>query len=269
MASSPSKRKAASSEDADEADGEGRRRLRSRRAPVTPPPSPPPPTAPPPLSAVLAAALERPLSWRKVSAEGLDVDYCRLLGRAQADRTLADLERELDYFTGELARVFVFGKWHDIPRQQCSFGDPGLSYKFSGRTVPARPWPEPLLALRAAVEKASGTSFNFVLINRYRSGQDHMGEHQDAEKELDPAAPIASVSLGQPRDFVFRHRDARRPRPHKKDIPTVKLSLEHGSLLLMNPPTNQVWYHSLPPRKACPGVRVNLTFRRMLPPPPP
>ena len=47
-----------------------------------------------------------------------------------------------------------------------------------------------------------------------------MGEHQDAEKELDPAAPIASLSLGQPRDFVFKHRDARRPRPHKRDIPT-------------------------------------------------
>lgn len=44
------------------------------------------------------------------------------------------------------------------------------------------------------------------------------------------------------------------------------MTLEHGSLLLMNPPTNQVWYHSLPPRKACPGVRVNLTFRRMLAP---
>ena len=45
-----------------------------------------------------------------------------------------------------------------------------------------------------------------------------MGEHQDAEPELDPAAPIASLSLGQPRDFVLKHRDARKPRPHKRDI---------------------------------------------------
>lgn len=63
-------------------------------------------------------AADRPLSWRKVSAEGLDVDYCRLLERAQADRLLEELERVVDYFTGELAQVFVFGKWHDIPRQQ-------------------------------------------------------------------------------------------------------------------------------------------------------
>ncbi|KAJ1520178.1 hypothetical protein ONE63_004392 [Megalurothrips usitatus] len=216
------------------------------------------------LLAALSEAAARPLSWRKVSADGLDVDYCRLLDGALADRTLAALEEDVDYFTGDLAQVFVFGKWHDIPRQQCSFGDAGLSYKFSGRTVPARPWPQSLLALRAAVERAAGTDFNFVLVNRYRSGADHMGEHQDAEKELDPAAPIASLSLGQARDFVFKHRDARRPRPHKRDIPPVKILLEHGSLLLMNHPTNQVWYHSLPARRSCPGVRVNLTFRRML-----
>ena len=46
-------------------------------------------------------------------------------------------------------------------------------------------------------------------------------------------------------------------------IVTVKLLLEHGYLLMMNPPTNKVWYHSLPPRKNCLGVRVNLTFRKM------
>lgn len=221
-------------------------------------------TPPPPPQKQLSR--ERPLSWRKFSGEGLDVDYCRLLPAAQADRALAELEKSVDYYTGDLAKVFVFGRWHQIPRQQSSFGDPGLSYKFSGRTVPSRPWPESVLALRAAVEKASGTDFNFVLINRYRSGADHMGEHQDAEPELDPAAPIASLSLGQPRDFVLKHRDARKPRPHKRDIAPVKIQLEHGSLLLMNPPTNQVWYHSVPPRKSCHGVRVNLTFRRMLQP---
>lgn len=44
---------------------------------------------------------------------------------------------------------------------------------------------------------------------------------------------------------------------------TVKINLEHGSILFMNPPTNEIWYHSLPTRKKLQGVRINLTFRKM------
>ncbi|XP_049858264.1 uncharacterized protein LOC126347709 isoform X2 [Schistocerca gregaria] len=57
-------------------------------------------------------------SWRKVTAEGLDVDYTRLLTPALADAVLHELEAGLTYFTGDLARVRVFGRWHPIPRQQ-------------------------------------------------------------------------------------------------------------------------------------------------------
>jgi alkylated DNA repair dioxygenase AlkB len=94
---------------------------------------------------------------------------------------------------------------------------------------------------------------------RYRDGKDHMGEHRDDEKELDQKSGIASVSLGQVRDFVLRHSDARGKK--KRSIPPVKIPLGHGSLLLMKPPTNTFWYHSIPQRKSLPGVRINLTFR--------
>lgn len=93
---------------------------------------------------------------------------------------------------------------------------------------------------------------------RYRDGSDHISEHRDDEKDLDHSAPIASLSFGQTRDFVLKHSDLRRKIRH---VDPVKISLEHGSLLLMNPPTNRYWYHSLPPRKSAIGVRVNLTFR--------
>lgn len=89
-----------------------------------------------------------------------------------------------------------------------------------------------------------------------------MGEHRDDEKELDPLCPIASVSLGAGRDFVFRHRDARGKMPQRRMEP-VKLELAHGSLLLMNQPTNTFWYHSLPVRKRISQPRINLTFRRI------
>lgn len=91
-----------------------------------------------------------------------------------------------------------------------------------------------------------------------------MGEHRDDEKELDPLCPIASVSLGAARDFIFRHRDARGKPIHRQIIEPVKLELAHGSLLLMNSPTNTFWYHSLPVRKKISLPRINLTFRRIL-----
>jgi len=87
-----------------------------------------------------------------------------------------------------------------------------------------------------------------------------MGEHKDDEKELDPKSSIASLSLGASRDFVFRHQENKRG---GKKHANVKIVLENGSLLLMNSPTNRFWYHSLPKRKTCKSVRINLTFRKM------
>ena len=72
---------------------------------------------------------------------------------------------------------------------------------------------------------------------RYKDGTDYMGEHRDDEKELVPTSPIASLSLGQPRDFIFRHGESR-GKNAKRNLPPVKITLEHGSLLMMNYPTN-------------------------------
>ncbi|KAJ7309851.1 hypothetical protein JRQ81_007925 [Phrynocephalus forsythii] len=98
---------------------------------------------------------------------------------------------------------------------------------------------------------------------RYRDGRDHMGEHRDDEKELVPRSPIASVSFGAPRDFVFRHGASWGRSPSRRLEP-VKLHLEHGSLLMMNFPTNRFWYHSLPTRQRVLAPRVNLTFRHVM-----
>ena len=105
--------------------------------------------------------------------------------------------------------------------------------------------------------------FNFALVNRYNDGNDHMGEHRDDEADLVPKSTIASVSLGQPRDFIFHLRDAR-GKGVKRKIDPVKIELSHGSLLLMNHPTNVYWFHSLPVRKKAVCPRMNLTFREMV-----
>lgn len=99
---------------------------------------------------------------------------------------------------------------------------------------------------------------------RYKDGRDHIGEHRDDERELAPGSPIASVSFGACRDFFFRHKDSRGRQPSRK-VEAVRLQLAHGSLLMMNHPTNTHWYHSLPVRKKILAPRVNLTFRKILP----
>ncbi|XP_028312272.1 DNA oxidative demethylase ALKBH2 [Gouania willdenowi] len=204
----------------------------------------------------------RPIPWKKIEAEGLDCDYALLFSKEEADTLFQQLEEELVYSTGEQAQVQVFGKVYNIPRKQATYGDAGVTYTYSGVTRVASPWTPTLRNIRDKVTNTTGRIFNFVLINRYKDGRDHMGEHRDDERELDPLWPIASVSLGATRDFIFRHRDARGKQSNRR-IQPVKLELANGSLLLMNPPTNSMWYHSLPIRKKVIRPRINLTFRRI------
>ncbi|KAL2091772.1 hypothetical protein ACEWY4_011570 [Coilia grayii] len=215
-------------------------------------------------SSRLPEEFSQPIPWRKIEAEGLDCDYGLLFKTEEATELFNELEKEVEYFTGDQAKVQVFGKSYSVPRKQATYGDEGLVYSFSGVCLLARPWTPTLENIRDAVTKATGHTFNFVLINRYKDGLDHIGEHRDDERELDPACPIASVSLGAPRDFLFRHRRSRGGASGKDGPPPVKLELAHGSLLLMNAPTNTHWYHSLPVRKRCNAPRINLTFRRIL-----
>lgn len=153
-----------------------------------------------------------------------------------------------------------------IPRLQGAYGDPGTSYRFSGITVEARPWLPILLELREILERRSGCTPNFVLLNYYRCGRDSMGWHSDDEKDLGPRPEIASLSLGSVRDFQFRHKEDFKKKNRNRTLHTVTLPLEHGSLLIMRHPTNRNWKHQLPKRTgraAGPGGRLNLTWRTM------
>ncbi|XP_012660672.1 DNA oxidative demethylase ALKBH2 isoform X2 [Otolemur garnettii] len=175
--------------------------------------------------------LEDP-SWQHIRAEGLDCSYTILFGKAEADEIFRELEKEVEYFTG--------------------------------LTLSPKPWIPVLELVRDRVSGVTGQTFNFVLINRYKDGCDHIGEHRDDERELAPGSPIASVSFGACRDFFFRHKDSRGKHSSRR-VEVVRLQLAHGSLLMMNHPTNTHWYHSLPIRKKILAPRVNLTFRKILP----
>ena len=143
--------------------------------------------------------------------------------------------------------------------------DPGCGYCYSGLSNVIEPWSPATAELRLALEQLTGWRFNSLLLNRYRDGRDAMGWHADDEPELDPAAPIASLSLGAARDFRLRPRPS--PASTLSGTPSgapgkpFNLELAHGDLLLMEPPTQLWWQHALPRRLRLQQERLNLTFR--------
>jgi alkylated DNA repair dioxygenase AlkB len=81
---------------------------------------------------------------------------------------------------------------------------------------------------------------------RYRDGRDYIAEHRDDEKDLDPSVPIASLSLGQARDFVYKHRDARKRGPQKREIASgVKISYAILALLLPSLHNQALDFHAV------------------------
>ena len=154
--------------------------------------------------------------------------------------------------------VRLFGREIPSPRLTAWYGDPGCVYTYSGLTLEPLPWTPLLASIRERVEAGAGQRFNSVLLNRYRDGSDSMGWHADDERELGPEPTIASVSLGARRTFQLKHKT-------RKEQRRLDVDLEHGSLLVMRPPTQAHWLHGVPKRRGAdaPGERVNLTFRHI------
>ena len=121
-------------------------------------------------------------------------------------------------------------------------------------------------------------TFNFVLLNRYKDGNDRMGFHRDNEPDIKKYSSIAAISFGDERDIIFKHEDIishRNKNKNNKDqnddhnlgVKIVKIKLHSGSLLIMRYPTNEQWYHEIPKRAKIKNVRVTLTYRNMIPRP--
>jgi alkylated DNA repair dioxygenase AlkB len=107
-----------------------------------------------------------------------------------------------------------------------------------------------------------GLEFNAVLINAYRDGRDSMGWHSDDEPELGLDPVLASISLGAERLFRWRQK---RPGTSPDSGKSHGMKLQHGSLLLLDGQFQQEYQHSVPKTRSATGLRINLTFRQVLP----
>ncbi|KAL1972917.1 hypothetical protein VTN31DRAFT_6459 [Thermomyces dupontii] len=137
------------------------------------------------------------------------------------------------------------------------------------KCTPPRPIPQVLDFLRQRVEAVlgDGTTFNFCLVNYYASGDDSISYHSDDERFLGPNPTIASLSLGEQRDFLMKHKPDTAPRDRSLGKP-LKLALSSGDMVVMRGETQSNWLHSIPKRsgKTAPGGRINITFRKAIVP---
>lgn len=176
--------------------------------------------------------------------------------------------------------IRVFGRSVLQPRDTCYVADPGLTtLTYSGYKPHAYTWDDfpPLKDILDAVHEAlPGSSFNSLLLNRYKGGNDYVGWHSDDEKVYALNQEIASVSFGCERDFFLKKKPDKTSQRRNDEEPPAKKSkkssvanshsfgLKHGSLLVMKGYTQRDWMHSVPKRLKTEATRINLTFRRII-----
>lgn len=184
--------------------------------------------------------------------DGTLLYYGQIFDKRQADHYLATLLVDIAWQNDE---AVIFGKKIITKRKVAWYADIAFQYTYSKITRTALLWTPTLLELKAVAEAHTGATYNSCLLNLYHNGNEGMAWHSDAESDLKKHAPIASLSLGAARKFLFKHKHT----GAKRAVP-----LTHGSLLVMKDETQEYWLHRLPPTKLITQPRVNLTFRTMV-----
>ncbi|WP_228852221.1 alpha-ketoglutarate-dependent dioxygenase AlkB family protein [Aegicerativicinus sediminis] len=178
--------------------------------------------------------------------------YKNFLNIGSADYYFQILFRELNW---KSLPIKIFGKEFMQPRLIALYGNEGLEYTYSGTTLKTERWSLELEEIKKKIEEKIDYKFNSVLANLYRNGNDSNGWHADNEKSLGKNPVIASISLGAARTFKMKHNL----------MPDAKLNitLEHGSLLVMEGQTQHFYKHQIPKTKKNVSERINLTFRTL------
>lgn len=193
-----------------------------------------------------------PFGGELLPGDGSAILYPEFLVASEADVILQEL---ITTNSWEQQTLHMYGNNVDEPRLS-TWHSTGQSYTYSGKTRIAQPWTPTLTTIRERCESHTNHTFNGVLINFYRNGEDHLGWHSDDELVNGSEPLIASISLGAERRFDLRHRESRE---------LVSIHLSHGSLLVMSGLSQKCWEHRIPKMPRMEDPRVNLTFRRLIP----
>ncbi|WP_185226249.1 alpha-ketoglutarate-dependent dioxygenase AlkB family protein [Chryseobacterium indologenes] len=150
----------------------------------------------------------------------------------------------------------MYDKMILTPRLTAWYGDSIESNESDNNKKKTNPWTPELLFLKEKIEKEFGYRFNGVLLNLYRNNNDSVAWHRDKESKYGKRPVIASVSLGQTRNFDFRKMDHHQSK--------YSLPLTHGSLLIMKGNLQEYWEHRIAKSTTPMKERINLTFRFLI-----
>jgi len=176
--------------------------------------------------------------------------FPNFINKRNADNYFEYLKSEVKWQQDEIT---VFGKTYNQPRLTALYANNDKPYSYSNITMYPEAFSPEIEALKTKIEKKVNYKFTTVLLNLYRNGNDSNGWHADNEKELGKNPVIASLSFGEVRPFHFKHRTLKKER--------YKLTMEHGSLLVMRGQMQHYWVHQIAKTKKQIGARINLTFR--------
>jgi alkylated DNA repair dioxygenase AlkB len=180
------------------------------------------------------------------------VNYYGIIWPLQlADKMYTQLLNEIEWKHDE---AIIAGKHIITKRKVALYAAIKLQYTYSNVSKSALQFTPLLIEIKEQIELLTGYQYNACLLNLYHNGAEGMAYHSDNEKQLNKNCGIASVSLGANRKFLFKNKISKQ---------TVGLVLQHGSLLLMHPPTQQFWNHRLPLSTVVNEPRISLTFRQM------
>jgi len=183
-----------------------------------------------------------PPSGTELLESGGDLQLYRAwLATARADALWATLSTTTTWLR---ERRKMYDRFIDVPREQAWYGD--------DREHPFTP---ELAVLRRELEAVARTHFSYVLLNRYRDGNDSVAWHNDREIAGVPKPVIASLSLGATRAFDVR---AKRERAR-----IVSIDLDHGDLVIMRGEAQARFEHRIAKDRRVTGERINLTFRQL------
>jgi alkylated DNA repair dioxygenase AlkB len=218
-----------------------------------------------PRGTALAPLVDALARWRRRGSALATVFESRLSALAHAprfyDRATADaMFDEISQYAGlNFTSYLIEGARVRSPRRMMWCADDGVGeYRFSANHVPglrAHTLTPTLRRMRRDVEKAVGAPFNAVLINLYADGTEHAAWHSDDDPWLGRDFDVPSLSLGAARPFRVRRRGG---------VNETTVMLGHGSLLVMKGAFQREYEHSLP-RVTGAGVRINLTWRHVMP----
>lgn len=177
------------------------------------------------------------------------------LTKEDADELFQHMQNDIVW---SQSQITMFGKQINIPRLQSWMSDPGVNASLYQKGK-ALPWSNIVKRIKVRIEKLTGKKFNYVLLNYYRDGNDSISWHSDGEAVDDDKNTVASISVGETRNFCIKPKNSSTISLIEKS--KMKFSLSHGSLIVMQGDMQKGWVHSVPKQPSITKERFNLTFR--------